>query len=80
MSAARALDALFHALDSLSARDDTHDARMAISEAIKELEFRRICCACHRDMGPAGPGFTGDTHGLCEPPCPEGRALGYSDT
>lgn len=33
----RVPESLYAALDFLGARDDTHDARMAIAEAIKEL-------------------------------------------
>lgn len=28
--------------------------------------WRRVCAWCKRDLGPAGPDFTGDTHGMCE--------------
>lgn len=45
----------------------------------RQRGFRRICCACGKDMGPAGPTYTGDTHGLHEPICPEGIALGYGE-
>lgn len=43
-----------------------------------ELAAPRIVCAwCRKDLGPAGPGFTADSHGLCSPPCPEAIAMGW---
>lgn len=31
-------------------------------------EYRKICAWCKTDLGPIGPEFTGDTHGIC-PDC-----------
>lgn len=39
--------------------------------------FRRICAWCSKDLGPAPAGSTGDSHGLCEPACPEAIAMGW---
>lgn len=29
------------------------------------MSYRKICAWCKADLGPVGPEFTGDTHGIC---------------
>ena len=56
---------------------DRINARLRAQQTPSAAQFRRICCFCKKDMGPAGPGFKGDTHGVCEPPCPKAVEMGW---
>lgn len=61
--------------------DAIHDRIVARLKAqpSKPQQFRRICCFCQRVLGPAIGNYTNDTHGVCEPLCPEAKALGWQD-
>lgn len=40
--------------------------RECIKEVLEEVEGRRVCAWCKKDMGAIGDGQPGDSHGICD--------------
>ena len=64
---------------SVDALHDKIVARLKRRADEEPRQYRRICCFCNKDLGPAIGNYSNDTHGMHTPPCPEAIAMGWGD-